>query len=184
MRFDPAPSICFSDAEGRLVTAGGAFSWHDLALHIVSRHVSPGEAMNTAKLFLMKWHSEGQLPFASRIRRLEHADRGVRCAEKWLSENYSHPDPVAGVVAACGIAERSLQRRFREATGVTIITYTQNLRIEEAKRVLESEQRSVDEVAAGVGYENTTFFRRLFKRSTGLSPGEYRRMFKPYQLAV
>ena len=181
VRFDPAPSICFSDPEGRLVTAGGASAWQDLALHIISRHVSPGEALHTAKVFLLKVHAEGQLPYANRVRRLPHADSVVRRAETWLIENYRAADPVAGVVAACGIAERTLKRRFRQATGVTLIAYAQNLRIEAAKRALETDRTPVETVAAAVGYENVAFFRRLFKRGTGLSPGAYRRMFKPFQ---
>lgn len=179
VRFDPAPSMCFSDPQGRLVTAGGASAWQDLALHIISRHVSPGEALHTAKVFLLKMHSEGQLPYTNRVRRLSHADSVVRHAETWLAENYCAADPVAGVVATCGVAERTLKRRFRQATGVTLIAYAQNLRIEAAKRVLETARTPVEDVAAAVGYENVTFFRRLFKRGTGLSPGDYRRMFKP-----
>ncbi len=179
VRFDPAANICFADEDGRLVTTGGATAWHDLALHIISRHISPGEALNTSKVFLLKSHAEGQLPYANRVRRLPHADSVVRRAESWLAENFSAADPVAGVVAACGIAERSLKRRFRQATGSTLIGYAQNLRVEAAKRALEGERRPVEDIAAGVGYENVSFFRRLFKRCTGLSPGEYRRMFTP-----
>jgi YesN/AraC family two-component response regulator len=59
----------------------------------------------------------------------------------------------------------------------------QNLRIEEAKHLLETERMSSDEVSASVGYENFGFFRRLFKRSTGLTPGQYRRMFRPFSTA-
>ena len=69
---------------------------------------------------------------------------------------------------------------FREATGTTIINYAQNLRVETAKRQLEKGKLPIDEIAVDVGYENVAFFRRLFKRSTGLSPGEYRRMFQPF----
>ena len=180
VRFDPAANLCFSDRDGRIVTAGGASSWHDLALHIISRHASPREAVNVAKFFLLKWHSEGQLPYANRARRMPHADNVVRRAEDWLAEHICDADPVAGVVAASGIAERSLKRRFRAATGFTLIAYAQNLRIEAAKQALETNGKTVEQIAAGVGYENVAFFRRLFKRCTGLSPGEYRRMFRPF----
>jgi YesN/AraC family two-component response regulator len=60
----------------------------------------------------------------------------------------------------------------------------QNLRIEEAKRLLETGQDSAEYVAAEAGYENPAFFRRLFKRCTGLTPGEYRRMFRPFATAT
>ena len=61
VRFRPELSLCFADPAGRIVTAGGTTSWHDLALHIISRHLSPGEAMRIAKVYLLKWHDEGQL---------------------------------------------------------------------------------------------------------------------------
>lgn len=55
----------------------------------------------------------------------------------------------------------------------------QNLRVEEAKRRLETSDMAVDEISARVGYEDPAFFRRLFRRRTGLKPSEYRRMFQP-----
>lgn len=127
----------------------------------------------------MKWHPEGQLPYTTLVRRVNHADSVVRRAEAWLSENYAGSDPVAGVIAACGIAERSLKRRFKAATGSSLLEYCQNLRGEAAKRLLESGNLAVDEIAEAVGYGNHAFFRRIFRRCTGLTPGEYRRMFSP-----
>ncbi len=179
VRFDPEPSLVIADPLGRIVTAGGTTSWHDLALHIIARHCSPGEALRIAKVYLLKWHSEGQLPFATLVRRQPHADSVVRRAEEWLAEHYREPHTVSAVVEACGIPERTLKRRFKSATGSTLMAHVQNLRIEEAKRQLETGSLSADEIAAIVGYENLAFFRRLFKRSTGLTPGAYRRMFKP-----
>jgi transcriptional regulator GlxA family with amidase domain len=55
----------------------------------------------------------------------------------------------------------------------------QNLRIEEAKRLLESGETPVEEIGAEVGYADASFFRRLFKRLAGLTPGRYRRLFQP-----
>jgi transcriptional regulator GlxA family with amidase domain len=179
VRFAPEPNIAFADDSGRIVTAGGATSWHDLAIHIISRHCSPGEALHIAKVYLLQWHGDGQLPFASLVRRQAHADSAVRRAEDWLRRHFQEPHPVAAVVAECGIPERSLKRRFTAATGSSVIAYVQNLRIEEAKRLLESGDLSSDEISATVGYDNPAFFRRLFKRSTGLTAGQYRRLFRP-----
>jgi transcriptional regulator GlxA family with amidase domain len=161
------------------VTAGGTSSWHDLAIHIISRHCSPGEALRIAKVYLLKWHAEGQLPYASLKRIQLHADAAVRRAEKWLEEHFLDEDVVMTAVAASGIPERSLKRRFKAATGSTLVVYAQNLRIEEAKRLLETTDKLADDVGVAVGYENLAFFRRLFRRLTGLSPAQYRRMFKP-----
>ena len=183
VRFNPAPNLVIADPTGRIVTAGGTTSWHDLAIHIISRHCSPGEALRIAKVYLLKWHGEGQLPYASLIRRQPHADSVVRKAEGWLAAHYREPHAVSAVVRQCGIPERSLKRRFKIATGSTLITYVQNLRIEEAKRLLETGNSTADEIAALVGYENPAFFRRVFKRTTGLTPGAYRRMFRPLNAA-
>ncbi|MGA9443732.1 MAG: helix-turn-helix domain-containing protein [Methyloceanibacter sp.] len=180
VKFRPEPNLCFADAAGRIVTAGGTTSWHDLAIHIIARHCSPGEAMRIAKVYLLKWHGEGQLPYASLIREQSHADSVVRKCEDWLAEHYRDGDAVVNVAAFAGIPERSLKRRFKIATGTTLIGHVQNLRVEEAKRRLETERISFEQIAADLGYENHAFFRRLFKRSTGLTPGAYRRMFLPF----
>jgi transcriptional regulator GlxA family with amidase domain len=177
--FRPEPNLVFADPQGRIVTAGGTTSWHDLALHIISRHDSPGEAVRIAKVYLLKWHSEGQLPYATLVRRNPHADSVVRSCEEWLHKHFRKSDAIKQVVELSKIPERTLKRRFKVATYVTLIEYVQNLRIEEAKRRLESGPTAVDEISAEVGYEDVSFFRRLFKRSTGLTPREYRRMFQP-----
>jgi transcriptional regulator GlxA family with amidase domain len=177
--FQPDPNLVFADESGRIVTAGGTTSWHDLAIHIIARHCSPGEAMRVAQVYLLKWHGEGQLPYASLVRRQPHADSVVRAVEDWLTRHFKEPHAVAGAVAASAVPERSLKRRFKSATGSALIDYVQNLRIEAAKRSLEQGEMAVDDIAADVGYENAAFFRRLFKRCTGIAPGQYRRMFRP-----
>ena len=178
VRFRPEPNLCFADPAGRIVTAGGTSSWHDLAIHIIARHCSPGEALRIAKVYLLKWHGEGQLPYASLVRRHHHADSVVRTCEAWLGEHFRAANVVARAVQASRIPERSLKRRFKAATGTTLIEHVQRLRIEEAKRQLETGGKPIDEISADVGYEETAFFRRLFKRHTGLTPIEYRRMFR------
>ena len=183
VRFQAEPNLCFADPAGRIVTAGGTSSWHDLAIHIISRHCSPGEALRIAKVYLLKWHTEGQMPFASLMRRAPHADSVVRECELWLEAHYRQPDPVARVVRHSGIPERTVKRRFKAATGSTLMDFVQILRIEEAKRLLETEDVSFDEIAADVGYENPGFFRQLFKKRTGLSPSQYRKMFQPFTAA-
>ena len=179
VRFRPEPNLVFADAAGRIVTAGGTTSWHDLAIHIISRYGSPGEALRIAKVYLLKWHGEGQLPYAALVRRNPHADSVVRTCEQWLDEHFRESDAIRQAVELANIPERTLKRRFKTATGTTLIEYLQNLRIEAAKQLLESGQLPVDEISVEVSYEDPSFFRRLFKRSTGLTPSQYRRMFQP-----
>lgn len=179
VRFHPEPILCFADPAGRIVTAGGTTSWHDLALHIIARHVSPGEALRIAQVYLLKWHDEGQLPFQPLVRDQPHADALVRACEQWLKGHFREPGAVAGVIEHAHVPERTVKRRFKAATGLAIIDYVQNLRIEEAKHLLETSDEAADEIGAAVGYEDPSFFRRLFKRRTGITPGRYRRMFQP-----
>jgi transcriptional regulator GlxA family with amidase domain len=179
VRFRPEPNLAFADAEGQIVTAGGTTSWHDLAIHIISRHCSPGEALRIAKVYLLKWHGEGQLPYETLVRNNPHADSVVHDCEKWLAEHYKEQGTVQRVVEQSNVPERTLKRRFKIATGSSLMEYLQNLRIEEAKRLLETEELPVDDISFEVGYEDPSFFRRLFKRLTGLTPSQYRRMFKP-----
>ena len=177
--FRPEPNLAFADPAGQIVTAGGTTSWHDLAIHIISRHCSPGEALRIAKVYLLKWHGEGQLPYETLIRNNPHADTVVRSCEDWLDEHFREDHVIRRVVAESNIPERTLKRRFKLAAGSSLIERLQNLRVEEAKRLLEAGAMPVDEISFEVGYEDASFFRRLFKRVTGLTPSQYRRMFKP-----
>jgi transcriptional regulator GlxA family with amidase domain len=92
-------------------------------------------------------------------------------------------DAIKQLVNLNDVPERSLKRRFKAATGDTLIGPLQNLRIEAAKKQLEQEDLPIEEVSEEVGYMDISFFRRLFKRLTGLSPGQYRRMFRSMKLS-
>jgi transcriptional regulator GlxA family with amidase domain len=184
VRFRPEPNLAFADPSGRIVTAGGTTSWHDLAIHIISRHCSPGEALRIAKVYLLKWHGEGELPYETLVRNNPHADSVAHTCEKWLEEHFTEQGAIPKVVELANIPERTLKRRFKIATGSSLIERLQDLRVEEAKRLLEASASPVDEISFDVGYEDASFFRRLFKRRTGLTPSQYRRMFKPIITAL
>lgn len=178
VRFKPASNLVYADPSGRIVTAGGTTSWHDLALHIISRHASPGDALQIAKVYLLKWHDEGQLPYTGLVRRAPHADSKVKQVETWLAQHYREIDAIKQVTQRTDVPERTIKRRFKAATGSTLIEYLQNLRIEQAKHLLENSTTAIEEISAEIGYLDVSFFRRLFKRLAGLSPGRYRRMFQ------
>jgi transcriptional regulator GlxA family with amidase domain len=81
------------------------------------------------------------------------------------------------------MSQRSLNRRFRAATGMAPLDYVHRLRIERAKRLLEASSLAVEEVTARVGYEDARSFSRLFRSLVGLSPREYRSRFGSQQAA-
>ena len=64
------------------------------------------------------------------------------------------------------------------------VEYVHTLRLEEAKRLLETTDFAIDPVANGVGYEDSSFFRRLFRRKVGLSPHAYRLRFSAFGRAL
>jgi AraC-like DNA-binding protein len=103
------------------------------------------------------------------------AQQVVRRAMAYIHENYSEPitrDQLANFVS---VSPRYLTRCFREETGLTPITYLNRYRVSEAKRMLLQGDLSVTEVALQVGFYNSNYFGRLFKREVGISPGEYQR---------
>jgi transcriptional regulator GlxA family with amidase domain len=171
-----------SGERDRIVTAGGATSWQDLALYLIARLCGHEEAVRTAKIHMLSDHSDGQLPFAVMVPRIQQKDAVISDCQSWIAENYVCDNPVTSMAAHSGLNPRTFTRRFLTATGYHPVEYVQAIRIEEAKRQLEADTASIDEIGCAVGYEDPTFFRRLFKRTTGLTPAAYRRRFSKLTL--
>lgn len=184
VRFRPERILCDSGRGGQLITTGGASSWQDLALYLIGRFCGAEEAARVARLFLLGDRGYGQLPFASMARPRQHSDAVISRIQAWLVDHYATPNPVSAMVERSGLAERSFKRRFSAATGYTPVEYVQALRIEEAKQMLETEDIAIEEVAVTVGYEDPTFFRRLFKRCAGVTPAQYRQRNRLRGLSV
>lgn len=177
--------VLVSTGEGqRIITSGGGTSYQDLALFLVARFLDLEEAMHLAKVYLMDWHQNGQLPFSSLARSRQYDDRIIASCQEWIAEHYELPSPVAAMVRLSGLTERTFKRRFTKATGMAPIEYVHTLRLEEAKQMLETTKESIEAVANEVGYEDTTFFRRLFRRRVGLGPREYRTRFRTIRTAL
>ncbi len=134
-------------------------------------------AIATAKVYLLAGHEDGQLPFAVSTGRTQHGDRTISDCQQWIAEHYAQPNPVAAMVSRSGLTQRRFSRRFRAATGQMAMDYVRGLRLEAAKRLIERGGGAIDAVAQQVGYEDSAFFRRLFRREVGLSPAAYRRKF-------
>jgi transcriptional regulator GlxA family with amidase domain len=161
----------------RIVTAGGATSWQDLALYLIAQFCGVEHAIYTAKIFLLSCHTDGQLPFSAMTQYHRHDDAVISGCQTWITENYACANPVASMADRSGLQARTFARRFRAATGYQPLNYVQDLRIEAAKNMLETGSTAVDDVSAAVGYEDPSSFRRLFKRKAGLTPAIYRKKF-------
>jgi transcriptional regulator GlxA family with amidase domain len=177
-------SLVLSGEAQRIIMAGGGTSWQDLALYLIARHVGLKEAIEVAKVYMLQWHELGQRPFASLLSFRQTADAVINRCQDWIADNYDAASPVARLVEVSGLPERTFMRRFRDATGMTPLDYVQALRLEEAKQMLETGDLSIEAVANEVGYEDASFFNRLFRRKVGMSPAQYRLRFGTLRKAI
>jgi AraC-like DNA-binding protein len=105
-----------------------------------------------------------------------------KIADRVVVNHNQEPESLLALAAA-GLADRlrvttrTLNRRFKAATGETPLEFLQKARIERARGLLETSRLSFDQIVERVGYEDASSFRRLFKRAVGISPHEYRRRF-------
>jgi len=171
-------ALVVSGDRGELISSGASTAWHDLILFLIARHISPTAAQSIARFMLIQWHTDGQGPYVVFSPPMAHGDALIEELQRWLEDNYSAGGTVEALVKRSELPERTFKRRFTRATGMAPILYIQRLRIEEAKRRLERTDIAIDEISWTVGYEEPAFFRRLFKRLTGVTPGEYRRKFR------
>ncbi len=162
----------------RIITSGGSASWNDLALYLIARFCGEEEARNIAKIFLFGDRSDGQLPFSAMVRPKQDVDLTIAKCQEWIADHYALGNPVERMAEQSGLTARTFKRRFHSATGYAPLDYVQTLRIEEAKHILETTDTPIDDIAELVGYMEPNSFRRLFKRTTGITPHQYRVRFK------
>lgn len=184
VRIHPNRALVIAGDGQRLIMAGGGTSWQDLALFLVGRLVGTDEAMRVARLHLLDWHHVGQQPFAALTRSRQVDDALIAKCQEWIARHYDRGAPVAAMAALSGLAERSFKRRFAKATGVAPLEYVHTLRLEEAKHSLETTDAPIEQVANEVGYEDASFFGRLFRRKVGLTPAQYRKRFRSLRRAL
>lgn len=171
-------ALCLKEEDAGIITAGAVSAWHDLAFYLIARFCGYRHAIQTAKVFLLTDHTDGQSPYAVMTRSMDAKDAAIADCQAWIAEHYEIDNPVEQMARRSGLNARTFARRFQAAAGYTPMDYVQALRIEEAKQVLERDQRSIEDVAALVGYEDDASFRRVFKRRVGLTPAAYRKKFQ------
>jgi transcriptional regulator GlxA family with amidase domain len=174
----PERALVIAGRREELVSSGASTSWHDLVLYLIARFAGATAAQAVARFFALQWHQEGLAPFIVFEGRTDHGDAAILAAQEWLASHLAVARPVEEMVKRARLAERTFKRRFTAATGLPPIAYVQRLRIEDAKRRLERTEASIDDISWQVGYEEPAFFRRLFRRVTGLAPGAYRKRFR------
>lgn len=170
-----APQAVLCD-QGRVITAGGATSFINLALLLVERLLGPDVAWAASKFFLIDPNKSPQGAYAAFSSQKDHGDAQILRAQEMIERDVGGSvDTLARKVA---LSPRTFSRRFVDATGNTARDYIQRVRVEAAKRALERGD-AVGTVAERVGYGDATAFRKLFSRLAGITPAEYRARYGP-----
>ena len=167
----------FVTEDGRLLCSGGVYASIDLSLYLVEKFCGHAVALECAKSLLISMPRNRQSGYSLLPMAHPHSDDKVRESEEYLQENFSRDVLIDFLAKRVGMGARNFIRRFKAATGHLPGAYTQMLRISAAKELLEHGATSIQAVASKVGYEDIAFFRALFKRHTGMTPGEYRARF-------
>jgi transcriptional regulator GlxA family with amidase domain len=163
--------------EDGLMCTGAATSNFNLGLKIIDRYGSNELATVCSKALLVDPNRESQMPYFIHHQKRGHSDPEVLKAQRYLEENFSKVIKIDDVADYVRMSPRHFKRRFKHATGKAPIHYLQMVRIEAARKKLETTLETIEEITRHIGYEDSSTFRRLFKNHTKLSPREYRDKF-------
>jgi transcriptional regulator GlxA family with amidase domain len=163
--------------DGDIITAGGVMAWTDLGLALVDRLLGPTIAAEAARFLVLDLTRHSQQYFRRFTPRLTHGDEAVLKVQRWLQRHDARQVSLPAMAAEAGLGERTFLRRFQQATGLRPTEYCQQLRAAKARELLELTNRSVDQIAWEVGYQDPAAFRKVFNKMVGLSPTDYRRRF-------
>jgi len=173
------PELMVTEDRG-FYCGGGVNASLDLSIYLVERFCGHEIAIQTAKALLIETPRAWQSGFAIVPLKTDHSDDAISSAQEWMHKNFAKTFGLEDPARRVGMSVRNFVRRFKEATGDSPLAYLQKLRIAAAKRMLESNHRSMQEISDAVGYQDIAFFRGLFQRYTGVSPSAYRERFGSY----
>jgi transcriptional regulator GlxA family with amidase domain len=160
-----------------LYSSGGASSYWNLLLYLVEKYTNREMAVLATKFFQLDIGRQSQSPFMMFRGQKEHEDVEILKAQEFVEKNYRSKINVDELAYRFKIGRRTFERRFKKATSNTPIEYIQRIKIEAAKKQLETGRKTVNEVMYSVGYNDHKAFREVFRRIAGLSPLEYRNKF-------
>ena len=134
-------------------------------------------AITASKVFALEIDRKSQSPFVMFSGQKKHEDDPIKQAQVYIENNVTEKISVEHLALKYAIGRRHFERRFKKATKNTPVEYMQRVKIEAAKKHLETSRKNVNEVMYEVGYSDTKAFRTVFKKLTGLSPIEYRHKY-------
>lgn len=158
-----------------IITAGGFTSYMDLCLYLVEKYHSNTTATNLANLLVVDKVRKSQKSYKTFSTIFLFDDEDIKRIITWMQKNIQKQISNAILAKKLNISERTFSRRFKKALNTTPNKYLQNLRIQRAKELLITSNKSFDEITFEVGFFNESSFRKLFKKETSLNPIEFRK---------
>ncbi|UAY55049.1 GlxA family transcriptional regulator [Arachidicoccus terrestris] len=163
--------------ENGLYTNGGAYSFLNLLLYLIEKYYDRQTAILCSKIFQIEMDRQTQATFTIFTGQKLHGDELIKQAQTYIEDNISEKITVEGLAARFAVGRRHFDRRFIKATDNTPAEYVQRVKMEAAKRLIETTQKTINEVMYEVGYSDTNAFRNLFRKITGLPPVEYKHKY-------
>jgi len=164
--------------DGKLFTSGGATSTFHLLLHLLQIHCGKEMAIKVAKIFAIDMDRVNQLYFSTFQPIRHHNDDIVASAQEKIENNYQDVATIEEMIKDIPSSRRNIVRRFKQVIGITPIEYLQQTRIEAAKKLLEQTAQQMTEVIYNSGYNDPKAFRKVFRKSVGMTPTQYRDKFQ------
>jgi transcriptional regulator GlxA family with amidase domain len=160
--------------QGTIYTCGGAFSFTTFMMYLAEKFCGHEVAILASKILMINMHQQPQSTFAVLQLQRGHADEVIRQVQGLIEKDYQRTISVDEMAEHCHMSVRNFIRRFEQATAHTPLEYLQRVRVENAKKLLESKNDSIEQVALQCGYEDMSFFRKVFKRHVAMTPREYK----------
>ena len=167
----------FVTQSGNIFCAAGGSAFYDLALLLIERYCGREVSTQVAKTQIIDSKRGSQNSYTNVTLHKPHSDTLIKQVQEFIENNFEQPLPVSELAAMINVTPRTLNRRFQGCVNMRPIEYIQAVRIEQAKRLLESKEVTIKSLAYQVGYSDISSFTRLFKRATELTPKEYRDKF-------
>ncbi|MGJ1240857.1 MULTISPECIES: GlxA family transcriptional regulator [Sphingobacterium] len=165
-----------TDEQG-IYTNGGGYSFLNLLLYLVEKFYDRQTAIYCSKIFQIDIARQTQSDFMIFNGQKSHGDEMVMRAQDYLENNFSEKISMEKLSEKFTVGRRNFDRRFIKATGNTPVEYLQRIKVESAKKELESSRKTVNEVMYAIGYTDIKAFREIFRRFTGVSPLEYKNKY-------
>ncbi|MFK8910963.1 GlxA family transcriptional regulator [Streptomyces sp. YS-3] len=175
---DPDPIFVRTD-RGRLWTGAGISACLDLALALVAEDLGEDVALAVARQLVMFLKRQGgQSQFSVPLSRPAASRRDIDELRLWISEHLDGDLSVPALAARMCLSERHFARVFTQETGAGPAAYVEAARVEAARRLLETTDRPLDQVATAAGLGSAETLHRAFRRQLATTPGAYRRRFR------